>query len=368
MYHLGMEALAKLNKEDVHSDEQEIAQPGKRRRNGKQDMPSERKNLSQSFRLCVAGLLGLAALGAGEGHAQTDAYPSKPIHFVVGFPPGGGVDVIARLVADKLVQSLGQPVVVENRPGASTSIATRAVASAKPDGYTLLINSNSMLANQITNPGAGYNVERDLIPVLKAAVQSNIVVAAPDLPVATLKDVIELSRRQDLTYGTPGEGSIPHLAAESLFTALAGAKLRHIPYSGAAPALTAVMGSQVQLACVTAPPAIPFVKGGRLKGIVVTTARRISALPSVPTAIESGFPGFEVETWVGFFVPTGTLPSRVGALSNAILKALAVPDVKDKLVSLGFESAETTGVAFQREISGELKRWADVVQKANLKF
>jgi tripartite-type tricarboxylate transporter receptor subunit TctC len=328
-------------------------------------MPGRFEKLSQPL---FAAIIGMAALWTVDCHAQTDAYPSKPIHFIVGFPPGGGVDVIARLVADKFVQILGRPAVVENRPGASTSIATRAVAAAKPDGYTLLVNSNSMLANQVTNPGAGYNVERELIPVLKAAVQSNIVVAAPDLPVATLKDVIALSRKQDLTYGSPGEGSIPHLAAENLFTALAGTRLRHIPYAGAAPALIAVAGSQVQLACVTAPPAIPLVTAGKLKGIVVTTTKRIAALPNVPTAIESGFAGFAVETWVGFFVPAGTPPNVVGALSNAILLALAMPDVKEKFIALGFESADATGPAFQREIAGELKLWADVVQKANLKF
>ena len=179
-------------------------------------------------------LLGLTLIGglcAGGAQAQTqsDVYPSKPVHFIVGFPPGGGVDVIARLVADKFTQITGRPAVVENRPGGGTAIATRAVASAKPDGYSVLVNSNSMVANQITSATAGYNIERELMSVLKAAVQSNIVVAAPDLPVTNVKDVIALSRKQDLTYGSPGEGSIPHLAAESMFTAMAGTKLRHIP-------------------------------------------------------------------------------------------------------------------------------------------
>jgi len=329
-------------------------------------MPNVLSNIPVTFRLCMLLICGLCVVGAA--YAQGDVYPSKPVHFIVGFPPGGGVDVIARLVADKFTQITGRHAVVENRPGASTGIATRAVGSAKPDGYIVLVNSNSMVANQVTNASAGYNIERELMPVLKAAVQSNIVVAAPDLPVANLKDVIALSRRQDLTYGSPGEGSIPHLAAESLFTALAGTKLRHIPYSGAAPALIAVAGSQVNLACVTAPPAIPLVTGGKLKGIVVTTAKRIAALPNVPTAIEAGFPGVSIETWVGFFLPAGT-PSNVStALSNAVLQALAMADVKEKFVALGFESADTAGAVFQREIAGELKLWADVVQKANLKF
>lgn len=316
--------------------------------------------------LCLLALAGLGA--AGGALAQADAYPSKPVHFIVGFPPGGGVDVIARLVADKFAQITGRPAVVENRPGASTGIATRAVGAAKADGYMVLVNSNSMVANQITNANAGYNIERDLAAVLKAAVQSNIVVAAPDLPVSTAKDIVALSRKQDLTYGSPGEGSIPHLAAESIFTAMAGARLRHIPYSGAAPALIAVAGNQVSLACVTAPPAIPLVTGGKLKGIVVTTARRIPALPAVPTASEAGFPGVSIETWVGFFLPAGAPQSVVSTLGNAIVQALAMPDVREKFVALGFESADTAGAAFQREIAGELKLWADVVQKAGLKF
>jgi tripartite-type tricarboxylate transporter receptor subunit TctC len=305
---------------------------------------------------------------AASAHAQGDTYPSQRVHIVVGFPPGGGVDIVARLVAEKLTGVFGRPVVVENRPGAGTSIATRHVASAKPDGYTLLMNSNSMLANQIVNPNAGYDVERDLLPVLKAAVQPNIIVAAVDLPVTTLKEVIELSRRRDVTYGSPGAGSIPHLAAEQLFTALAGANVRHIPYQGAAPALTSVLGSQVQLAVVTAPPAVPHVKSGKLKGIAVTTARRMPALPDVPTVIESGFPGFVVETWAGFFAPAATPPAVAEALSGAMQKVLAMPDVKERLDSLGFEPAGLTTEAFRREISGELKQWADIVGKANLKF
>ena len=315
---------------------------------------------------CIA--LGAALMATGAGYAQTGPYPSQRVHFIVGFPPGGGVDIVARLVAEKLTPLFGQPVVVENRPGAGTSIATRYVASAKPDGYTLLMNSNSMLANQVINPNAGYDVERDLVPVLKAAVQPNIIVATASLPAKTLKEVIELSKRQDMTYGSPGAGSIPHLAAEQLFTALAGTKIRHIPYPGAAPALTSALGGQVSLAVVTAPPAVPHVKAGKLKGIAVTTAKRMAALPDVPTVIESGFPGFVVETWAGFFAPAATPPAVLQTLSGAMLKALAMPEVKEKLASLGFEAADLATEPFRREISNELKQVAEVVQKANLKF
>jgi tripartite-type tricarboxylate transporter receptor subunit TctC len=316
----------------------------------------------------IAFVVALVALGTGSGHAQTGSYPSQRVHIIVGFPPGGGVDIVARLVADKLTPMFGQPVVVENRPGAGTSIATRYVAGAKPDGYTLLMNSNSMVANQVINPNAGYDIERELVPVLKAAVQPNIIVAAADLPAKTLKDVIELSKRQDITYGSPGAGSIPHLAAEHLFTALAGARLRHIPYPGAAPALTSALGGQVSLVVVTAPPAVPHVKAGKLKGIAVTTAKRMAALPQVPTVIESGYPGFVIETWAGFFAPAATPPAVLQALSGAMLKTLAMPEVKERLASLGFEPADLTTEPFRREISGELKQVAEIVKKANLKF
>ena len=315
----------------------------------------------------VTVLLALAAFWTAAGHAQTEPYPSRRIHIVVGFPPGGGVDVAGRLVADKLTQILGQPVVVENRPGASSGIATRYVATAKPDGYVVLINSNSMLANQIVNPNAGYDVERDLIPVIKAVSQSNIMVAGPDVAAATLKDVIALSRRQDVTYGTPGAGSIPHLAAERLF-ALAGAKLRHVPYPGAAPALNGVLGGHEQFAFLTTPPAVTLVKSGKVKGIAITAAGRAATLPDIPTFAESGFPGYVVDVWGGFFVPAGTPRPVIETLSNAMSKALAMQDVKDKLVGLGFDLAGTPSDEFRREISEELKLWTDIVQKSNLKF
>jgi tripartite-type tricarboxylate transporter receptor subunit TctC len=310
----------------------------------------------------------LAVAAAGASYAQSKPYPSQRVHVIVGFPPGGGVDIVARLVAEKLTGIFGQPVVVENRPGAGTSIATRYVGSAAADGHTLLMNSNSMVANQVINPAAGYDIERDLVPVLKAAVQPNIIVATASLPAKTLKDVIGLSKSQDMTYGSPGAGSIPHLAAEQLFTALAGAKVRHIPYPGAAPALTSVLGGQTSLAVVTAPPAVPHVKAGRLKGIAVTTAKRMAALPEVPTVIESGYPGFVVETWAGFFAPAATPPAVLQTLSGAMLKALAMPDVQEKLASLGFEPAELTTEPFRREIASELKQVAEVIRKADLKF
>jgi tripartite-type tricarboxylate transporter receptor subunit TctC len=198
-------------------------------------------------------------------------------------------------------------------------------------------------------------------------VQSNIVVAAPGLKVNSLAELIGLAKTRELSYGSPGVGSIPHLTAENLF-ALAGVKARHIPFPGASPALTAAMAGHVDLASVTTPPAITLVQAGEVIGIAVTSAEREPMLPDVPTVGESGFKGFSSETWAGFFVPAGTPAPIVDALSSAMLKALDMPDVKEKLTTLGFAPARTTSAEFSREISAELDQWRDVAQKANIKF
>jgi tripartite-type tricarboxylate transporter receptor subunit TctC len=320
------------------------------------------------FRSMAAAALMVIGLGSGSGRAESDVYPSRQIHIIVGFPPGGGVDVVARLIADKLAPLLGKPVVVENRAGASGSLATRQVAAMPPDGYTLLMNSNSMLANQVVNANAGHDVERQLVPVLKAAVQSNIIVATSSLDVSTLADVINLARTRELDYGSPGAGSIPHLSAEYLFSALAGVRLKHIPFPGAAQALTTALAGHIQLASVTTPPAVPLVQEGKLKAIAVTSARREPALPNVPTVAESGFKDFATYTWAGFFAPAATPQPVIDTLANAMLKILEMPDVKEKLVVLGFDPAGTRSADFSREISGELRQWSDVAQKVGIKF
>lgn len=324
--------------------------------------PTRRRSLAA---LAFVSAALLSASGAVQ--AQTETFPSRQIHILVGFPPGGGVDVVARLMADKMAPLLGQAVVVENRAGASGSLATRQVAAMKGDGYTLLMNSNSILANQVVNASAGHDVERQLAPVMKVAVQSNILVATPGLPVTTLADVLALARSRELDYGSPGAGSIPHLAAEYLAT-LAGVKLKHIPFAGASPALTAAMAGHVQLASVTTPPAVPLVQGGQLKGIAVTSAKRVPGLPAVPTVAESGFRDFAIDTWAGFFVPAGTPQPVVDTLAGAMNTILGMPEVQEKLVTLGFDPAGTPGDRFAREISAELRQWSEVAQKAGIKF
>jgi len=328
---------------------------------------ARRRGRHHGWTIAMLALAGAALLlAASPGEAQT-SYPSRPIRLIVGFPPGGGVDVIARLFAEKLSVSLGQSVVVENRPGASGGIAGRQVAGAEPDGHTVLVNSNSMVVNQVMSPGSGLNVERDLVPVLSVAPQSIILAAAPDLPAASLGELIALARTRPLQYGSPGVGSVPHLLVEYLFTSLANVQLEHVPYQGAANALTAAMTSQIQLATVTTPPAVALVKAGKVKGVVVTSVARSSALPDVPTVAESGYPGFVINVWSGFFMPANTPKAVVERFHAAALEVANLPDIRGKLTSLGFDTTTTSTEQFGREVSEEVKRWTDVVQKAKLR-
>jgi tripartite-type tricarboxylate transporter receptor subunit TctC len=320
---------------------------------------------------CIAEVILLAAvfvfIGTLPAQAQRGVYPSAPVRVIVGFTPGGGVDVVARLVGQKMAGIWGQPVVVENRPGASTGIATRLVAASAADGYTVLINSNSMIVNQLASPDAGYDIERQLIPVINVAWQPNIIVAAPDLPVSSLGDVISLSRKRKLSYGTPGHAGISHLAGTYLFGMLAKTEILHVSYKGAAPALSAVMARETELAFTTLPPAAPLVKSGKVRAIAVTTARRAASLPEVPTVAESGFPGFNVSTFTGFFMPAGTSKTVVDAFRQTVLKALAMADIKEKITGLGYEQADAANEDFSRIVSDEIKQWAKVVKESNIK-
>ena len=320
------------------------------------------------FGTLIALLWALLCAAPAAAQPQRGPYPSAPVKIVVGFPPGGGVDVISRVIAQKMPEVWGQPVVVDNRPGAATAIATRLVAGSAPDGYTVLINSNTMVVNQVVNPNAGYDVERQLTPIVNLAWQPNVLVAAPELPVKSLADVIALSRSRKLSYGTPGQGSIPHLAGVYLFNVLAKTKVLHVPYSGAAPALSATMAAQIDLASVTLPPAVALVRAGKLKGIAVTSAKRAGALPEVPTVAESGYPGYDVNVFSGFFMPAGTPKPVVERFYDAVVKVMAMPDVKEQLAKLGFDPADPSADEFRRTIGEELGKWAKVMAVTGLKI
>jgi tripartite-type tricarboxylate transporter receptor subunit TctC len=298
--------------------------------------------------------------------AQDKPYPSRSVRLVVGFPPGGGVDAVARLFAEKMSGLFGQPVVVMNQGGAAGGIAGKRVSAEEPDGYTVLVNSNSMVIYSLMNPETGLVVERDLQAVASVAPQSIIIVTSPGVNADSLGELIALSRTRSLNYGTPGAGSIPHLLIEQLVSTLQGVHLQHVPFQGAAPALMAVMANQIDIASVTLPPAASLVAAGKVKGIAVTGATRSAALPQIPTAAESGYPTIVASAWTGFFVPPKTSKPVVDRLEQAILQVAAMPDIKEKLAKLGFEPTSTPGAEFRSELAAEIKTWRAVLEKANL--
>ena len=312
--------------------------------------------------LCTALLLGLSA-GA---HAQT-TYPTKPVKFVVAFAPGGPADIIARLLGQRLSESLGQPVVVENRAGAGGNVASGIVAKAAPDGYTLMVNTSSLAVNVSLSKNPGFDAEKDFTLASVVASSPNLLVAYPGLKAKNLQEVVAEAKSGKLNYGTAGAGTTPHLTAEYLFKVLAKVDVTHIPFHGAGPALNATRGGQVEMASVALPAAVEMVKGGKVRGLAVTSNKRVAALPDVPTVAESGFPGFEDYTWVGVFAPSKTPPEVVQHLNSEINKILRSADFQAKLAGVGFEPVGGSTKDAADYLKTELAKWAKVVKETGIK-
>ena len=312
--------------------------------------------------LCTALLLGISA-GA---HAQT-TYPTKPVKFVVAFAPGGPADIIARLLGQRLSESLGQPVVVENRAGAGGNVASGIVAKAAPDGYTLMLNTSSLAVNVSLSKNPGFDAEKDFTLASVVASSPNLLVAYPGLKAKNLQEIVAEAKSGKLNYGTAGAGTTPHLTAEYLFKVLAKVDVTHIPFQGAGPALNATMGGQVEMASVALPAAVEMVKGGKVRGLAVTSNKRVAALPDVPTVAESGFPGFEDYTWVGVFAPSKTPPDVVQHLNSEINKILRSADFQTKLAGVGFEPVGGTTKEAADYLKTELAKWAKVVKETGTK-
>ncbi len=312
--------------------------------------------------LCTALLLGLSA-GA---HAQT-TYPNKPVKFVVAFAPGGPADIIARLLGQRLSESLGQPVVVENRAGAGGNVASGIVAKAAPDGYTLMVNTSSLAVNVSLSKNPGFDAEKDFTLASVVASSPNLLVAYPGLKAKNLQEVVAEAKSGKLNYGTAGAGTTPHLTAEYLFKVLAKVDVTHIPFQGAGPALNATLGGQVEMASVALPAAVEMVKGGKVRGLAVTSNKRVTALPDVPTVAESGFPGFEDYTWVGVFAPSKTPPEVVQHLNSEINKILRSADFQAKLAGVGFEPVGGSTKDAADYLKTELAKWAKVVKETGTK-
>jgi len=291
-------------------------------------------------------------------------FPEKPVHFIVGFTPGGPSDIIARALGQKLSERWPQQVVIENRPGAGGNIAAEAAARSVPDGYTWLLGNNSILAtNQSLYRTLAFDPQRDFAPVALVAVQPNILVVNPAVPATTVKELIALARSRpgQLNYASSGAGAAAHLAA-ALFCAMAGVEMVHVPYKGAQPALTDVIAGQAQLMFATSASAIPYIKAGRLRALAVTTSQRSSGVPDLPTVSEAGLPGFEATTWHGVVVPRATPAPLVARLNADILQALRSRDLRERLESLGAELAPGSPQDFADYIAREIPKWAKVVQ------
>ena len=313
-------------------------------------------------------LITATALWAGVALAQSGSYPNKPIKFIVPYPPGGGTDVIARIVQEPLSSNLGQQVIIENRGGAGGSIGSEAAARSAADGYTVLFTLSSHTINPAIYPKLTFNTEKDFLPVVTIASLPQILVANPDFPAKNVKDVIDMAKAKPGTvaYASVGNGSPGHLAG-AMMAGGANVKMTHIPYRGGGPAVTDVMGGQVPLLWVSIPAAANFVKAGKLKALAVSTTKRSAVFPDVPTMIESGFKDFEVDSWYAMFVPANTPKAAVDRLNAAANKVLASPEVKEKLLNQGAEAVGGSPEALGRVVKAELVKWDKVVKENGIK-
>ncbi|RZL56785.1 MAG: tripartite tricarboxylate transporter substrate binding protein [Variovorax sp.] len=316
----------------------------------------------------VLALLGLAAL-AHLAHAQ-DAYPAKPIRLVVGFPAGGPTDVVARAFGDFAARSLGQPVVVDNKPGANTILAAEAVASAPPDGYTLLLGAlNHTMIPALYSNRVKFDALRSFAPVCSLAVSPTVLVVGPSMPVRTLPEFLAAVRAKpgERTYATPGSGSGGHFASEQ-FNRLAGTRMNHIPYKGAAQAVTDLMGGQVDSSFATLGSVLPQVQSGKLRALAVASPQRSPLLPDVPTFEESGVKGYAADAWYGLLAPAGTPPDIVARLTRISGEFSRAPATAEKLRGLGMQAQNTCGGAFAAQLDGEIKAATKTARELDLKL
>jgi tripartite-type tricarboxylate transporter receptor subunit TctC len=299
---------------------------------------------------------------------SAQGYPSKPMRVIVPYAPGGATDLIARLVGQKLTERLGQPVIVENRPGAGGVIGAEAGAKAPADGHTVLL---AVPAEMVVLPHLQkmpYRVDRDFAPVSLAAVTPLILVVHPALPVKTVQNLIALARSRpgQLTYASAGTGGVQHLAGE-LLKITAKIDLVHVPYKGAGPVMPDLLGGHVPMFFSGMPPAMPHVRAGKLRALAVTTAKRSPTVPEVPTMQESGMPGFDISNWFAYFVPAGTPPEVIAKLNAEVNRALKLQDVREKLANVGAEVVGTSPQELQKFVQAESEKYARVIKASGAK-
>lgn len=318
--------------------------------------------------LYVRALAACTALAAFAGAAPAQEYPTQTIKMIVSFGAGGGSDIVSRIIAQRLQEKLGQPVIVENRPGAGGLIGNEAVANAAKDGYTIA----NMSAGQIVGAALTKNLKFDPVgsfdPIAQVAEAGLLIVTRPDYPAKSVKELVELAKAKpdEIVFASPGFGATQHLAAE-LFMQVAGIKMRHVPFRTSPDAITAVLGKQVDVLFDTVTALIGQVQAGELRAIALTGKDRFPAVPNVPTVLESGvMPGYDVSTWYGFFGPKGMPPAVIAKLNTAMLDALKEPDTADRLTKAGVIVKGSTPEAFGKLLASEYEKWGQVRDKAGL--
>ena len=313
----------------------------------------------------TAGFL-IFVLICGATGAFAQVYPSKPIHIVVGFPPGGGNDIIARLVGAKMQESWGQPVVIDNKPGANSIIATEFVSKSAPDGYTLLVNATGgMSVNPVLYAKLPYDSLRDFVPISMVGSFPLVLVVNPSVPANSVPELVAYAKANPgkLNYSA---GSTAFQVASEMFKQMTGTDIKHIPYKGSVQSISAVMAGDVQVTIVDSPPLVPQLKSGRVRALAVTTAKRTAAMPDLPTIAES-VPGYEMALWIGVFAPAGT-PSEIAAKLNAeLVRIVNLPDIREKLDGMGVEPLGNTSEQVAEWIRREIAKFGPVVKAANIK-
>jgi tripartite-type tricarboxylate transporter receptor subunit TctC len=317
------------------------------------------------------GTLLLALTSLAPSHeASAQAYPSKPIRLVVGFPAGGPTDIVARTIAPRMSEALGQQIIVDNRGGAGGVIATEQVAKAPPDGYTLLMGTIGGIAVAMSLvPTRGYDTLRDLAPVTQAVTVTNLLVVHPSVPAKNVKELLAIARARPgrLNYASSGNGTVTHLAGE-LFKLMGKVDITHVPFKGGAPALTALISGEVDLSYENSLVVTPHVKAGKVRALAVTGSKRSQLMPELPTISESGLPGYDASGWYGLFVPAATPKPIVTRLNQEAVKALRVPEVVRTLSSQGAEPIASTPEQFGAFVKSEIDKWANLVKVAHMKM
>ena len=322
--------------------------------------------LSRRHLLALAA--GIACATALPLQAQPDAWPTRPIKLVVGYAAGGATDVIARLVAVKLGERLGQPVVVDNRAGANSNVGAEVVAKSPPDGYTLYVFTIANTINASLYGKLGYDPQKDFEPIGLIAKIPNILVVNNNLPIKSVADYVRFAKasKDGITFASSGSGSSIHLSGE-MFKMQAKLNMLHVPYRGSAPAVTDLLGGQVQSMFDNTPSALPHVQGGRLRAIAITSAKRSPLLPDVPTVAESGFPGFDVQSWFGLAAPAGTPKPVIDRLNAELNQVLAAPELRQRFQDLAASTEPGTPEQMRSFATAEIQRWREVVKTSGAK-